>query len=87
MFPLYDWYSLKGQLIRKKSFVGHEKTKHPQGCTRVYHIDSMLNFLLKAIPFIFVILSEGYHIISYHIMYIFPHITFIYNKNIQNKKN
>ena len=60
MFPLYDWYSLKGQLIRKKSFVGHEKTKHPQGCTRVYHIDSMLNFLLKAIPFIFVISLEKF---------------------------
>ena len=60
MFPLYDWYSLKGQLIRKKSFVRHEKTKHPQGCTRVYHIDSMLNFLLKAIPFIFVISSEKF---------------------------
>ena len=27
---------------------------------RVYHIDSMLNFLLKAIPFILVISSEGF---------------------------
>ena len=79
MFPRYDWYNLKGQLIWKNVLCAKKKPNIPnaegdreansqdhKNCQkwlfwgRVYHIDSMLNFLLKAIPFILVISSEGF---------------------------
>ena len=51
----------------------------------MYYTDSMLNFLLKAIPFIFVILSEGYHIISYHV-YFSSYNLYILQKHTKQKE-
>ena len=57
MFPPYDWYNLKGQLIREKVLCAKKKQNIPEA---EGDIDSMLNFLPKAIPFILVISSEGF---------------------------
>ena len=69
MFPLYDWYNLKGQLIKKNILCAKKKPNIPEveGDREANSLDhkncqndSMLNFLLKTIPFILVISSERF---------------------------